>query len=95
MATETTLSGYNTLLTGVHPEEQIVQQLVGQLLWGHYVLPLSNIKDASLNYMHKPQEIAKYKLAQSLPDDIKGSLPTIEELEKELGELNAEVSRDE
>ncbi|GEM_PF-3260186 len=30
-----------------------------------------------------------------LPDDLKDSLPTIEELEKELGELKVEVSRDE
>lgn len=93
MATETMLSEYSTLFTGVHPEEQIVQQLVGQLPWGHYVLPLTNIKDAGLNYMHKQQEIAEYKLAQSLPDDLKGSLPTIEELEKELGELE-EVRED-
>ena len=95
MAAETMLSEYSTLLTGINPEEQIVQQLVGQLPWGHYALPLTNINDASLNYMHKPQEIAEYKLAQSLPDDLKGSLPTIEELEKELGELEAEVRDDE
>ena len=95
MATEATSSGYSTLLTGVHPEEPIVQQLVGQLPWGHYALPLTNIKYASLNYMYKPQEIAEYKLAQSLPADLKGSLLTIEELEKELGELETEVSRDE
>ena len=91
MAIETTLSGYSTLLTGVHTNEPIVQQLVGQLIWEHYVLPLTNIKDAGLNYMHKPQEIAEYKLAQSLPDDLKGSLPIIEELEKELGELEEVV----
>jgi len=95
MATEATLSGYSTLFTRVYPEEQIVQQLVGQLPRGHYALPITNIKDAGLNYMHKPQEIAEYKLAQSLPDDLKDSLPTIEELEKELGELETEVSRDE
>lgn len=94
MATETTLSGYSTLLTGVHTNEPIVQQLVGRLPRGHYALPLTNINDASLNYMHKPQEIAKHKLAQSLPDDLKGSLSTIEELEKELGELE-EVRSDE
>ena len=92
MATETTLSGYSTLLTGVNPEEPIVQQLIGQLPWGHYVPPLTNIKDAS--YIHKPLGIAEYKLVQSLPNDLKGILPTIEKLEKDLGELE-EVSRDE
>lgn len=45
------------------------------------------IKYAHLCDTHKPLGIAEYKLAQSLPDDLKGSLPTIEELEKELGEL--------
>lgn len=29
--------------------------------------------------------IAEYKIAESLPPDLKGSLPTIEELESELG----------
>jgi Uncharacterized conserved protein len=52
------------------------------------------IVEYSLRDMHKPLGIAEYKLAQSLPDDLKGNLPTIEELEKELGELE-EVSRDE
>lgn len=94
MATKTTLSGYSTLLTGVHTNEPIVQQLVGQLPWGHYALPLTNINDANFNYMHQQPEIAEYKLAQSLPDDLKGSLPTIEELENELEELQ-EVRSDE
>nr|WP_321496361.1 PDDEXK nuclease domain-containing protein [uncultured Methanolobus sp.] len=45
------------------------------------------IVEYSLRDVHKPLGVAEYKLAQSLPDDLKGNLPTIEELEKELGEL--------
>lgn len=82
MAAETTFSEYSTLLRGVHPEEPIVQQLVGQLLCRHYALPLTNINDANLNYMHQQLEIAEYKLAQSLPDDLKDSLPTMKNLKK-------------
>lgn len=47
------------------------------------------MKYAHLRYIHKSLGIAEYKLAQPLPDDLKGSLPTIEELEKEIGELEA------
>ena len=32
-----------------------------------------------------PIGISEYKLAESLPAELKGSLPTIEELEDELG----------
>jgi hypothetical protein len=94
MATDMRFLDYGASLTGVHTKEPIVQQLVGQLPWEHYVLPLTNIKDAGLNYMHQQLEIAEYKLAQSLPDDLKGSLPTIEEFEKEFGDLQ-EVEDDE
>lgn len=52
------------------------------------------IVEYSLRDIHKPVGISEYKLAQSLPDDLKGSLPTIEELEEELGDLE-EVGDDE
>lgn len=45
------------------------------------------VVEYSLRDMHKPLGIAEYQLAQSLPENLKGSLPTIEELEKELGHL--------
>jgi len=35
-----------------------------------------------------PIGISEYRLAESLPADLKGSLPTIEELENELGRAN-------
>ena len=52
------------------------------------------IVEYSLRDIHKPVGISEYNLAQSLPDDLKGSLPTIEELEKELEDLE-EVGDDE
>ena len=52
------------------------------------------IVEYSLRDIHKPVGISEYNLAQSLPDDLKGSLSTIEELEKELGDLE-EVRDDE
>jgi len=72
--------------------ETLVQQPAGLFLEKNN--STIHMKDAHLRDIHKPLGIAEYKLAQSLPDNLKGSLPTIEELEKELGELQ-EASRDE
>jgi hypothetical protein len=71
--------------------EPLVQQPAGLFLEKNN--SVTRIKYAHLCDTHKPLGIAEYKLAQSLPDNLKGSLLTIEELEKELGELE-EVSRD-
>lgn len=68
--------------------ETIVQQPAGQFLEKNN--STIHMKDAHQRDIPKPLTIAEYKLSQSLPDDLKGSLPTIEELEKELGELEAE-----
>jgi hypothetical protein len=73
--------------------QPLVQQPAGQLLLKNN--SVTCMKYAHLRDIHKPLGIAEYKLAQSLPDDLKGSLPTIEELEKELGELEMEVRKDE
>ena len=72
--------------------EPLVQQPAGQLFLKNNAA--TSMKYAHLRDIHKPLGIAEYKLTQSLPDDLKGGLPTIEELEKELGELE-EMSRDE
>lgn len=73
--------------------ETLVQQPAGLFLEKNN--STIHMKDAHLRDIHKPLGIAEYKLAQSLPDDLKGSLPTIEELEKELGELETEVRENE
>lgn len=44
------------------------------------------IAEYSLSDIHKPIGISEYKLTQSLPKNLRSNLPTIEEIEKELGE---------
>ncbi len=44
------------------------------------------IVEYALSDIHKPIGVSKYELTQSLPDNLKSSLPTIEELEAELGD---------
>jgi predicted nuclease of restriction endonuclease-like (RecB) superfamily len=51
------------------PDEQIVQQAVGQLPWGHNLVLLG---------------IAEYKLQEALPEELKINLPSIEKIEREL-----------
>jgi hypothetical protein len=34
--------------------------------------------------VHKPIGVAEYQLAKALPESLKGSLPTVEQLEAEL-----------
>jgi len=42
------------------------------------------VAEYALRDINKPIGIAEYRLAESLPDKLKGSLPTIEDLESEL-----------
>lgn len=42
------------------------------------------IAEYALRDMTKPIGLAEYKLNESLPDDIKTALPTIEQIEEEL-----------
>jgi hypothetical protein len=35
--------------------------------------------------MHKPIGVSEYQITKALPDELKSSLPTIEEIEAELG----------
>ncbi len=42
------------------------------------------VAEYALSDIHKPIGISEYQLTQSLPDNLKPSLPTIEEIEKEL-----------
>jgi len=48
------------------------------------------IAEYALRDINKPIGISEYRLAESLPDRLKGSLPTIEELEDELGAASRE-----
>jgi predicted nuclease of restriction endonuclease-like (RecB) superfamily len=49
------------------------------------------IAEYALEDYSKPIGISEYRLAESLPDKLQGSLPTIEELESELGSATEEV----
>jgi len=42
------------------------------------------VAEYSLSDIHKPIGVSEYQLTQSLPEDLKPSLPSIEEIEKEL-----------
>lgn len=45
------------------------------------------IAEYALSDIHKPIGVSEYQLTQALPDNLKPSLPSIEELERELTEL--------
>ncbi len=57
------------------PDEQIVQQAVGQLPWGH---------NLALGDKTQPMGIAEYKLREALPEALETNLPSIEQIEREL-----------
>ncbi|NLK40571.1 MAG: DUF1016 domain-containing protein [Planctomycetes bacterium] len=44
------------------------------------------VAEYALSDIHKPMGVSEYELTQALPDDLKGSLPTIEQIEAELAE---------
>jgi len=46
------------------------------------------LAEYALRDIHKPIGVSEYQLTQSLPDDLKASLPSIEEIERELGGLD-------
>ena len=49
------------------------------------------VVEYALSDIHKPMGVSEYQLTQSLPDNLKPSLPSIEEIEAELrGDLNYE-----
>ena len=45
------------------------------------------VAEYALKDINKPIGISEYKLTDSIPKDLKGKLPSIEELEKELEAL--------
>lgn len=63
-----------------YSDEAIVQQLVGRIPWGHNIVLLDKLKDPA-----EAIGIAEYQLTELLPGPLRGSLPTVEELERELG----------
>jgi hypothetical protein len=43
------------------------------------------VVEYALSDINKPMGVSEYQLTQSLPDNLKSSLPSIEEIEAELG----------
>ena len=49
------------------------------------------VVEYSLSDIHKPMGVSKYQLTNSLPENLKSSLPSIEEIEAELSKENVDV----
>ncbi len=70
-----------------------LQQLVAKIPWGHHILILCQENDRvlaeyALRDIQKPIGVSEYELTRALPDNLKSSLPTVEEIEAELsGEI--------
>ena len=45
------------------------------------------VAEYALSDIQKPMGVSEYQLTQSLPTELKSGLPTIEEIESELGEI--------
>ncbi len=53
------------------------------------------VVEYALRNMHQPIGVAEYQLAKALPDSLKGSLPTVEQLESELMSIEMPRQQDE
>lgn len=51
----------------------------------------ATVAEYALRDINKPMGIAEFRLDEALPETLRSSLPTIEELEAELKELEAEM----
>jgi len=44
--------------------------------------------------MNKPMSVSEYSLVETLPDNLKGALPTVEEIENDLQQLQNREGED-
>lgn len=58
-------------------EGENVQQLVGQIPWGHNLLLINTLRD-----IRKPIGISEYKVTRELRKDYQKNLPSVQKLEK-------------
>lgn len=67
------------------PERPVIgQQAVAQLTsipWDHNL-----VAEYALSDIHKPIGVSEYQLTQCLPEGLKSSLPSVEEIEAEFSE---------
>ena len=79
---------YMVYFAKAYPDFKIRQQPVAQIPWGHNILLLQKLEtiEERLWYANKLIGISQYETAiiESLPDELKRSLPSIEEIEQEL-----------
>ena len=83
------------------PEPEFVQHAVGQIPWGHNLVLLTKVKgrevllcksknkiaaEYALRTSTNPIGVAEFQLIESLPKDLEANLPSIEQIERELGE---------
>lgn len=52
------------------------------------------IAEYALKDLNKPVGVSEYQLVAAIPEHLKGNLPTIEELEAELSEINVDERED-
>ena len=69
---------YMRAFAEAYPDDQFVQQVAAQIPWFHHCVILDKVSE-------KPIGVAAYRLTEKLPERLKGKLPTIKELESELG----------
>jgi predicted nuclease of restriction endonuclease-like (RecB) superfamily len=85
---------YMRAFAAAWPDRQIVQEVLAQITWYHNIALLDKLDDpeARLWYarkvgdVHRPIGVAEWgtRLVETLPEELKGSLPTVKELEAEL-----------
>ena len=46
----------------------------------------------ALRDMNKPMGVSEYTLVETLPDNLKGSMPTVEEIEQDLQQLQGDIN---
>jgi len=80
----------------VNEHSAILQRLAAQIPWGHNILLKDRIiAEYALRDVHKPIGVSEYELTRSLLENLKSSLPSIEEIETELGGTPGEEGDDE
>ncbi len=73
------------------PESEFVQGVLAQLPWYHHLALLlcksknKVVAEYALRDSSKPIGIAEYQLVEALPEELRTSLPSIEQIERELG----------
>jgi hypothetical protein len=68
------------------PDAEFVQRAVAQTPVGNNIGVEFGLSD-----MNKPMGVSKYILVEALPDNLKGALPTVEEIESDLQQMQQQT----